>query len=48
MEHTTLTPSAWRRPEEASAPATESGSSWVPSLLCDLVAFGPLVLMFFL
>jgi len=49
MQHTTLTPPAWRRSEAAPAPAHDSGSpSWVVALLCDLVAFGPLVLMLFL
>jgi hypothetical protein len=48
MQHTTLTRPAWRRPEAAPAPSTEPGSSWVPALLCDLVAFGPLILMLFL
>lgn len=48
MQHTSLTPPAWRRSEAAAASVHEPGSSWVPALLCDLVAFGPLILMFFL
>jgi hypothetical protein len=48
MQHPSLTPTAWRIAEEARVPAAEPSLSWVPALLCDLVAFGPLLLMLFL